>query len=1027
MRYLVTRLPLAAVIVFSLAGGGRPVQAALAAPREESILQQELKQQQLQATTGQVGGRLATIIEEFERNAIAGEDLATLKAIREVLGVLSARDMQRVVEYLQRARQAADPGASAHDATEAYARQKAIIAKLKALEAEYRRQAELYELSLRFKEFANRQSTYMGHTADLAKRTEGRQARDFSETQQNDLNLLRIDQEPLKDEVLLQTKRLERLAAQPHEGPTAHRPQQALRQTREGGLFPALDGALDELKAGRVVNAWGQQREARNQFREIARLLLLSRSELEVLRQAAHELDQAMDQQRQVMEDTRTIPPKDTRLEPRQAELVDTADLIRRDLDGLAPLATAHLATASDRMQEARSVLTSEKDAARQREKAPPKQAEALAAMEEARRALQEQMARAEENASQPESALAALKELQQQVRDLARQQQELKDATATARKQDLPARASAQGDLKDQARELQQQAAGRARAATQSLTEAAAQMQKAQVSLAAAQNNAPAQQAALDALQRAEDQLAQDVSRLERAQQDLAALEHLLDGVGRVIEHQQQVQLDTAKAAAKRTPEGLPDLSRKQETLGRDTGLLQQQATAPAPTAATHLANARAHMGQARGELDQRAPARAQPQQAEALKDLYSAKGELERQADELRRALGLPTDERAPSLADAAALIGKAQHEVAQARGEMQESPAALMDSLLQQQQQIADGLGQLSRAADGIPAVQQAQKASSQAARELAQSNLEAAVGSMRQSQDAMQRAMKSARPAMGSDSGAGQAEKPSSGREPGDPGGTPDPRDARGLGILPKPETQEPPPPSLPGLSGQQERVREMAEALLASQQATPAAALDRAAQLLEQAHQDIAPLTAGEHGALPGGVEAALQAAQASLTSGAAEALAGQSAPAQRSAANAAEQLSRAQAALSLAQAGLGTQAFKPAPGQSQAPGSGQAQGPGRAQSQDAAQSRAQGEGQGQGMPGREGAGRQGNWDGPGGADGPRRATTGPGGFTRLPPRDRAAIQQSQAEKYPQEYGPMVEQYLRNLSDQAGGK
>ena len=42
-------------------------------------------------------------------------------------------------------------------------------------------------------------------------------------------------------------------------------------------------------------------------------------------------------------------------------------------------------------------------------------------------------------------------------------------------------------------------------------------------------------------------------------------------------------------------------------------------------------------------------------------------------------------------------------------------------------------------------------------------------------------------------------------------------------------------------------------------------------------------------------------------------------------------------------------------------------------------------------------------------------------------FTRLPSRDRAALQQSQTEKYPQEYGPLVEQYLRNLSDQATDK
>jgi hypothetical protein len=36
-------------------------------------------------------------------------------------------------------------------------------------------------------------------------------------------------------------------------------------------------------------------------------------------------------------------------------------------------------------------------------------------------------------------------------------------------------------------------------------------------------------------------------------------------------------------------------------------------------------------------------------------------------------------------------------------------------------------------------------------------------------------------------------------------------------------------------------------------------------------------------------------------------------------------------------------------------------------------------------------------------------------------------RGRAALQQSQAEKCPQECDPLLEQYLKNLSDQAGSR
>jgi hypothetical protein len=53
-----------------------------------------------------------------------------------------------------------------------------------------------------------------------------------------------------------------------------------------------------------------------------------------------------------------------------------------------------------------------------------------------------------------------------------------------------------------------------------------------------------------------------------------------------------------------------------------------------------------------------------------------------------------------------------------------------------------------------------------------------------------------------------------------------------------------------------------------------------------------------------------------------------------------------------------------------------------------------------------------------------------RGTQGADGqaqFLGLPERDRAAIQQSQSEKYPQEYGAMIEEYMRSLASDSGGK
>ena len=338
---------------------------------------------------------MGAIIAEFDRNGIGGEDVKVLRAIRSVLGKLTEKDMEKVLQLLQQSRESKEAGASTKSATEAYAGQKTIITQLNQLVLEYQRQQALYELSLRFKEFANRESGFMWQAVQLAKKTEGRQQNSFSEEQQNTLRLLQIDQEPIKDELAPVIGKLEKLAKEINDGPTAERPKAALRQIKEGGLAPSLDAALEDLKAAKLLSATGNQKKARDQFRDIARLLLLSQGEQEALRQAIHELDQTIQQQKELAKETKKIEKDDAKIEPRQAELVDNTDLIRRDVESLAPVAVEDLKAAMDKMQEARAVLNSEKDAKQQRDKAPPRQAEAVSSLEQARRSLQEQLARA--------------------------------------------------------------------------------------------------------------------------------------------------------------------------------------------------------------------------------------------------------------------------------------------------------------------------------------------------------------------------------------------------------------------------------------------------------------------------------------------------------------------------------------------------------------------------------------------------------------------------------------------------------
>jgi hypothetical protein len=989
MTCRLARLCLAAVLC-SAPATPSPGAAPATIPGDAPFQQELFKQQQIQTTTKRVGDQLEGVISEFDRNGISGEDVKVLRAIREVLDKLSEKDMAMVLEYLQQSRGASDPAAATRSATEAFAGQKTIVVQLQQLVLEYQRQQALYEISLRLKELASRQSANMWLGVGLAKATEGKTSFiSFDEHQRISLRYQQSEQNPLKDETAAILAKLARLSAETSDGPAAERSSAALRQARDGGLTPALEAAAEELKEDKLklLSAIGNQKKARDQLREIARLLILSQDTADALKQAILELDRAIDAQRKVTADTQQTKKRDDadQRATDQAIVVDDTDLIRKDIDSVAPIAAEHLRAATDKMQEARGHLSSNDDAKQRVEQAVPRQEEALLQMRTARRALEEQLARLEELTQKPENALAALKELQQQVRELIQQEESLKqDAAATDRKQ-LPAKAPRQGELKDKAQNLQARAAGPSPTAAQSIGEAAGQMQKSQNSLAQEQNNPPAQQAAIDALQRADQQLAQDIADLEQAQKDLAQIEEMLRRLVAIIEEQQSTQFATARQATRPRPEieAVKALAVRQDALATNTAALRQESAALVPAASSHLGSAREHMMGAKADLDQTAPQPAQPKQREALTALHLARKEFESKINELRDKLGLPPAQDADGLAEAQRRIEEAQRQVSEARQQLQQAPPGVMETLQKQQQDIASALNELRQDAKNPKAIAPAEQAASEAAQQLGKSDLPKAIDSMRAAQNAMQQA---------------QQQNGQQGQQ--------------GKGA-----------PSLSELGKQQAEIQKAAEALMAAQQSAPPSALQSAAEALQQANDAISPITAGALGQMPAGAQSALQSAQSSTSQGSAQAQAGQNSPAQQSAAAAAQALAQAQAALALAQAGVGSDAAMAQQGE----GKGQGQGRGRGQGQGRGQTQADAQGRGKGQPSPQGNGNVGNWDGTGGADGPRQGTAGSSSFTRLPNRDRAALQQSQAEKYPQEYGPLVEQYLRNLSDQATEK
>ncbi|MGE3308907.1 MAG: hypothetical protein AB7O66_02985 [Limisphaerales bacterium] len=205
------------------------------------------------------------------------------------------------------------------------------------------------------------------------------------------------------------------------------------------------------------------------------------------------------------------------------------------------------------------------------------------------------------------------------------------------------------------------------------------------------------------------------------------------------------------------------------------------------------------------------------------------------------------------------------------------------------------------------------------------------------------------------------------------------------------------------------------LEQLAELIKQAQQdvnsAMSAEELSNAAKGLKKASKQIRPATSGRLGRMPRMVRDPLQRADRALAEGAASAEAGDQAGSEGEAGEAQAALAAAAAAIDLAMAGMGQQ-----------PGQGDGQG---GEGNSAGQGEGKGRGRRPGSRAGKGTGDAGNFFGSGGADGPRSSASGSGRYIGLPARERAALLQSQGERYPREYAPMIEQYLKNLSDQVG--
>ena len=625
----------------------------------DNLIQSERQQQLLRTNTEKVSAQLRFLIEESQRNGIAGDELQTLQAIAVILDRLTDKEMQQVVELLQAARSAPNAGTTQRNIVAAYSSQKNILVQMRQLVSEYRRRQELQEIANHFLALASRQGANLNQAVALVESTPANPAKRDQENKTALLAAQLTEQEAISAEVKINLDRLGDFATQPANADVAEHVAKALEQVKTGQLLPALEGATTGLKEEQIYNAAGQEKAVRDQLRKLAYILVRPTDPADILRQAKVDLDAAIREERKVAEEADTLrgfipTPFKQRLEDQQANLVDRVDLIRQDTANLAPAVVDKFKSAIAEMQRALTELRSPvpSSAKNTAQTAANKLAEAQAALQ----------AEAERPAP-PEAAnpVAQLQQMDQQLKNLINDQAKLMQAGATAPDgKTLTKQVASQDKLQQDAQDLQRATAPVSPAIAQALGDAAQQMQRASVKLAAAQTASTPQQAALDALQQARQKLQPELAKAEQEKTAETALENLLARLAKIILDQQKILLATGKIAT------APDsLANTQGQVATATGALQPEVTQHNPTAGSELTIASRNMEETKQALLGHQSSQAKSTAQTALEKLYQVKTLLEQQLS--------PKPENAEAQAAAAAALDQAQKQIAQGLEEL------------------------------------------------------------------------------------------------------------------------------------------------------------------------------------------------------------------------------------------------------------------------------------------------------------------------------------------------------------------
>jgi hypothetical protein len=668
--------------------------SAFAAVPTERLRENETQQQQLQQDARALAGTLGAMLGEYTRNGLAGEDVEVVKRLREALDRMSAAEMKAVIDLLQKARAATDEGAARKTAGDAFAQQKSILTQMGRILAEHARNQQALELAQATAKLADRQAANLKNGLELARWQSEKAAND--PVMQASLDGQKAEQAAIAEDLRTLTAKVGEFSKQTPTPEMAQRFQQGVAELER--TQTQAGAAANALRDGQLFRAVTEEKAARDALRRIAKQIAPPQNDAEAMRAAERELARLAAEQKQIAEQVPKEKPDDLpALENAQGDLANKSDLIAQDLAQPAPQAAEAVRAAQAAMQEARAALA---------DKAP-------AAAEQAAQAAQQALAQAQQAVMQQAAALENSRLTGNRAQDL-----EAMRAAAQALAQQQAARPNAaqQAAIAQQAAQLAQRAAPLAPNAAAALQQAAATAQQAM------QNPAQQPQAAQQLAQAAQA-LAQQRAALQQAQQQLAQAQRAAEELGKIIERQQKLHLDTSTAHAKNERQVLMAQADRQRTIRTETEAFREQTGGPAPRES--LNDASQNMRRAAQALEKPDGTTAVAAEQSAIDDLFRALAVLDQRMEQLRNELNEPNPEEPAAAAAAAAQLAQAQAALAAAQQAIAENQPAQAAAPAAQAAQQA---GQV--AAQGTALPQAAQQAAQQAAAQAAQAAAQAA---------------------------------------------------------------------------------------------------------------------------------------------------------------------------------------------------------------------------------------------------------------------------------------------------------